>query len=121
MQQRTSPEQRAKLAATGFVRVDGLRMFREGFPEEGVKIELSLRHLGHWEHNNGMTVIVSEAGEVWLAVGSATQERSKKMEQLVGELCPNGRGAFVPCSNGEELRPSDILERMADPDWQPRY
>lgn len=116
----TTLEQRAGLTLVGFVRVDGLNAYRYGdngefFPY--YPIEADSHHLGHWGYNNGMAVIVTLGGEVWLATAGGSQERRKMVEALHEELSPYGQGAFVPCSNGEDLLWSDILNRMADPDW----
>jgi len=119
----TIAEQRTKLAALGFVRVDGLKTFRPGKVPRGreiVTIEPSPEYLGHWDRNNGLLVIHTTGGEVWLAINVSDpigEERSIKTDQLRNELCPNGRGAFVPCSNGEQLSWRELLRRMSNPDW----
>lgn len=111
----TSAEERKELAATGFVRVDGLKVDGIGNYVIGPEV----RWLGKFDGNNGMTVIVTVGSEVWLAKAGGSEERRQKMTEIFLELCPRGRGAFVSCSNGEQLRWSDILQRMADPDWRP--
>ncbi|MDD3486954.1 MAG: hypothetical protein PHF35_01075 [Candidatus Moranbacteria bacterium] len=116
----TTPEQRARLVAAGFLRVDGLKT------DGGYIIEPRVSHLGRHDSNNGKTVIVTEGGEVWLAVYSSPtslpdweRRGSSLRAELYRELCPEGTGANVPCSNGEELNFRDVLCRLANPDWIP--
>lgn len=112
----TTKEQREKLVRAGFVRVDGLRTYRPGpDAEETYIINADVHHRGHHDYNNGLSVIVTIGAEVWLASGP------KEPERLFRELCPNGVGAFVPCSNGETLSHHDLLARVGDPDYTPCY
>lgn len=111
----TTKEQRRELAENGFVRVDGLRTYRPGPVDESYIIEAVPEHRGNCDYNNGLSVIVTLDGEVWLASGP------KDCHSLLRALCPNNRGAFVPCSNGETMSHHDLLARFADPNYVPRY
>ena len=119
----TTPEQRVKLAASGFVRVDGLRVLGSG----NYIIEPLVRELGRYDMNNGVTVIITEGGEAWLAVSvfspsaisTSAYHSPSNLGEMIRELCPHGTGANVPCSNGEGLNWREILYRLANPDWMP--
>ena len=116
----TSQEQRAQLAALGFVRVDGLRAVVPWSPKEASKediITADARALGCYDGNNGRVVITTLGCEVWLA-SSPGGEFWTKIKPIAAELCPNGQGAFVPCSNGEEICFEKIMARLSNPDWQ---
>lgn len=129
------PERAKELMAAGFVHVTGLptinqhdlavylcrtaevavlkryKIVEDGvepnYPEEHV-IQASKCSLGHCDYNNGKTVIVTGDGEVWLAVGGARGSDVRCKYALV-------QGAFVPCSNGEEVPMHLLLERVANP------
>jgi hypothetical protein len=122
----TTPEQRAKLAIAGFVRVDGLKTDHAyGGLGEGSIIKPEADALGRHDSNNGLSVIVTEGAEVWLSVGnSGTPPGWERLgmdnrAELYRELCPRGNGTFVPCSNGEGLNWREIIYRLANPDWMP--
>jgi len=124
----TTAEQRAELAAVGFVRVDGLQTLAGyGGTGGGYIIKPEAQSLGRHDMNNGMSAIITEGGEVWLSVGNsgtiAAWERQggSTRATLLQELCPGGPGAFVPCSNGEGLNWREILYRLQNPDWMPGY
>lgn len=121
--EKTSIDQRIKLAAAGFVRVDGLRAEGCG----SYIIEPKVNELGHYDMNNGMMAIVTMGGEVWLAasvfppssIASSAYHSPSNLGELIRELCPRGTGANVPCSNGEALDQREIFYRLARPDWMP--
>ncbi len=120
----TSPEQRAKLAKAGFVRVDGLYGVDHGHPsyKDGYIIQPAPASLGRYDGNNGMTVIVTLGGEMWLAVGTEmSEEQTKIFRELVKELCPNGQGVWIPCSNWDHIDDRSLLSRLMNPDWDPKY
>lgn len=124
----TTSEKRVKLAAAGFVRVDGLKtQVGHGGIGEGYIIKAEVESLGRHDGNNGMAVIVTEGGEIWLSVSnSATlpgweRQGTSLRAELYRELCPRGPGAHVPCSNGEGLNWREIIYRLANPDWMPGH
>ena len=110
----TSGGQRAKLALFGFVRVDGMPV-----PELRHRIDDRMyaahHELGRHGYNNGKIVIVTPGGEVWLAVLHGDHHR---YQELYDELCPNGKGALVPLSEGEQVDSDHLLQRLSDPDWE---
>lgn len=121
----TTREQRMGLAVAGFVRVDGLQVAGLG----NYIIEPRAQELGRYDMNNGMTVVVTEGGEVWLAVSvfspsfisTSTYHSPSALGEMIREICPNGTGANVPCSNGEGLNWQEIFYRLANPDWMPGH
>lgn len=113
----TTKEQRTALKLAGYVHVTGLTAgWRNGGPDQKVTIGAATlaRHVGKWDLNNGMRVIVTTGAEIWLACGSSSID-----SELLKALCPHGRGTFVPCSNGEEISMTDLLQRLDNPDWKP--
>ena len=110
-----TPEQRRERAATfaegGLIHVTGLIAYRPCGDGEGYEIQARRGQLGKWGGNNGVVVLVTGDGEVWLASGSAFE----KVRGKATINCPNGFGAYVPCSNGEVISMHDLMARVADP------
>jgi hypothetical protein len=108
-------EMRSLLIQTGFLRIDGLRIYPYG-SNQG---EIQPRILGkgvRWASENGVIAVFLPNGEVWIALGPIDEEkfeaiRSQATESLTG----------VPLSNGESLDWRDVYRRMRDPDWIPDY
>lgn len=118
----TTLEQRQKLLSAGFVRVDGLKVSRQGRNRREkiiLMVEPRNEYLGCWDRQNGLLVLYTLGREIWLAMNTIepTEERAVKIDELQSELCPNGRGAPVPASNGDKFAWREILRRMANPDW----
>jgi len=114
--QRTDQNEKEALQKAGYVHVTGLEVrmltFTPGVKSEIIGEKLREDEKGHWDSNNGKTVIITAGGEIWLAVNPKELD-----EEILKRLCPNGRGAFVPLSNQE--RPAsihDFLARVANPD-----
>ena len=107
-------EQRTMLRELGFVRVDGLMAHSQVTGKYEITPETE--RVGRWDYNNGTFVVVTMDGEVWIGRRpvSASDYESLTLS------CPNGQGAFVPCSNGEKVGMHDLLDRLADPDSLPR-
>lgn len=74
---------------------------------EPVIIQASRDHWGHHACNNGKIVLITEDGEVWLGTGGVDLK-------AVREYAPEP-GAYVPCSNGDEVGMHLVLERVSDP------
>lgn len=110
---KTSDQERAILAKAGFVHVTGLRCYRGQDEEYFIGANVRPEELGHWEHNNSMNVIVTTGGEVWIMAGTYPDQGS----EVISDLAPNGRGAFVPLSNGEQISHHDLLRRVRDPNY----
>lgn len=109
----TNPQERAILAKAGFVHVTGLHYYHPFIEDtENNFIGKNLRHneLGKWAYNNGLTVLVTTGGEVWLRAGTIDPG-----SQAIAEFAPKGSGAFVPLSNGERISHYDLLFRMYNP------
>lgn len=112
----TNGPTRKILRDAGFVHVTGLRYFAlDPLDTDDHFIGEQLRpdELGRWDSNNGMTVLVTEGGEVWLKAGFISAS-----SQVIKELAPKGCGAFVPLSNGEHVSQHDLLRRMHEPNYQ---
>lgn len=110
----TTSEVRSALRRHGFIHVTGLEMV--GIDQRRSYIEPEAKHFGRWDHNNGRLVVYTIGGECWLRYGGKI---SDAVQEIVRDLCPNGEGAFVPCSNGEQLFSGEWLTRLADDKWWP--
>lgn len=130
-----------KLMRLGFVHVTGLPTFKEVdfqmyFRELGRRdvlknkgdipmeaedpdrpeapvIQARYNQCGYHGYNNGKTVIITEEGEVWLKAGGGYSDAMGL--NPFKEFCPKGGGAWVPCSNGQEVPMHLLMERFADP------
>lgn len=87
--------------------IRGVHIPRPQHPEP-VIIQASRDSWGHYAYNNGKTVLITTDGEVWLTVGSTG------VNNLIEKYAPD-LGAYVPCSNGEEVGMHLLLERVVDP------
>lgn len=129
---KTTPEERKLLRDNGFVHVTGLT---ESYPDgsDPSVIYGEDDQLGRHDYGNGPVVIVTEGGEVWLG-GPGEHARSwpepispetssrwfhRRVDPLFEKFCPNGRGVSVPCSSGKVIAINDLLDRLANPDFQP--
>jgi len=121
--QSTNTEERGYLRTAGFVHVTGLR-YTAGSLNSGGKLVPTPRpvELGRHGSNNGVDVIVTPGGEVWLAMfTSGSRLDTEQVRLTVRTFAPNGPGAHVPCSNGETLSMRDVMKRHGNPDWEPNY
>lgn len=112
----TNHHERNLLTDAGFVHVTGLRYWHpDGVSHEDHFIGKNLRseELGKYDHNNSMNVIVTIGGEVWIKAGACPDDRS----DVILAMAPNGCGAFVPLSNGEQVSHHDLLMRISDPNY----
>lgn len=109
---RSDTQTRETLAKAGFVHITGLTEHHILGAEAVIGNDLPARELGKWDQNNGKMVIITEGGEVWLAVASGSLP-----ENFLRTVCPNGRGAYVPCSNGETIDFNTLLSRIANPEY----
>lgn len=106
------------LQRAGFVHITGLPYYdrwlkdENGCPVAGT-IQARRCELGRWDQNNGKTVVVNQLGEVWLTAGFF----GLALTELSSELGLVGTGAFVPCSNTDEIDMDCLLHRVADPLW----
>lgn len=120
----TSQDERKLLQAAGFVHVTGLvaTSFMNSSDTKPIGHDLHPRDLGRFGSNNSTDVVITTGGEVWLAshTDGSISLKSELINTVLTELCPNGIGAWVPCSNGEQLNYRDLLKRVADPDCDPR-
>ncbi len=117
----------------GFVHVTGLTCVNR-LPEHSEHVIHARQHeLGRWDVNNGMFVAMTTEGEVWLAkCGEKNRLPNRYLdpkgtnlkdflstpeadfEKVLRELCPNGEGVGVPCSNGHTIDGHLIMGRLAD-------
>jgi len=109
------------LATIGYIHVTGLETAQAEGQQSGVICVTNLRQLGCRDYNNGVAVAVTVNGEVWIAsgsgIGSLDEGEKAKQEKILAEVCPNGTGAFVPCSNGETIAIGQMMARVANPGW----
>jgi hypothetical protein len=111
----TNVEERKVLRDAGFVHVTGLRYHSLHSVEHKTYFigeQLRSGELGRWCSNNGLTVIVTVGGEVWLKAGHASSD-----SQAISEFAPHGNGAFVPLSNGEQISHIDLMFRFDNPNY----
>ena len=118
----TTQEQRTKLAALGFVRVDGLKMFRPGRvprPKNTETLEARPEWRGRCSTKNGTAVIYTAGGEIWLCIRSVADVKAiMGIAAISLELCPQGPGSvFIPGNTGEQFSYREVLQRVANPDW----
>lgn len=113
IQQSTTEAQREVLQRLGFVHVTGLVQTDLRGRESVIGDNLPARWIGRWDHNNGRQCVTTIGGEVWIR----TRSKRGMNEQEITDLCPNGKGCNVPCSNGESIAFDDIMRRLVDPDW----
>jgi hypothetical protein len=107
-------EIRKLLIQTGFLRVDGLKIFPYGSIEGEIQERLpgdSIR----WGSNNGVIAVALPNGEVWVLLGPIDEEVFRSIRDQAKE------GLWVPLSNWESLDWRDAYRRMRDPDWIPDY
>lgn len=108
----TSEERRKALTDAGFVHVTGLSTYTHAWKREYVIGEkLTTEDVGKWDSHNGMMVLITNGGEVWLRAAP----NSEKIRGVLKAFAPNGQGAFVPLSNGEVIEAHEILTRIVDP------
>ena len=127
----------AQFAPLGLIHVTGLPTVSGFFGEKReYVIQAQSNWLGKWGINNGLFVAITEDGEVWLGdhkvakwsphvsmmgtVEEVVDQLLQKggpteFERILREVCLNGKGAGVPCSNGEYINGSLLLMRLADP------
>lgn len=122
---RTPEGIRNLLRMNGFVHVTGLKVTTRSGDDEYVIGEHPHFKCGHWDRNNGKLAVVTKEGEVWIR-STVSPEREGKLETaplqgLIQMAAPNGQGAFVPLSNGEEVDFHLFLARIADPDYGIEY
>lgn len=108
MTKMTKEETREMLREYGFVRVDGLRTGPEMVDEDTI---VAKGQGGKWDYNNSICAVLTEHMELWIRSGGFNPSL-----QLVA---PNGRGLWVPCSNGDWPSAYQLLARVANPDYMP--
>jgi len=105
-------QQMATLRSLGMIHVTGLPLhFGDGNALNGRIISSHRRDWGKYDTNNGMLVAILETGEVFLS--TFVNELICEVEQV----CTKGKGAGVPCSNGEMVFGYHLLARSVDPMW----
>jgi len=122
---RTPEGIRNLMRMNGFVHVTGLGTKTRSGENEYTIGEHSNMKCGYWDRNNCKLVVVTKEGEVWLR-STVSPERegiieTAPLQGLINMAAPNGQGAFVPLSNGEEVDFHLFLARIADPDYGIEY
>ena len=116
----TNAETREMLRENGFVRVDGLRASGPGDEEEHVIGDhlnldtLPENQLGLWDYNNGVYAVLTTHRELWIRVAGAQDLK------ILEFLAPNGKGLWVPCSNGDWPSAYSLLARVANSEHIPQ-
>ncbi len=101
----------------GFVHVTGLPTNRGADTCED-RIEADNFRHGRHDYNNGVMVVITHDGEVWIRHASDNRAtETAEFMALLDRLCPNGKGARVPCSNGESIPFHAVMTRISDPYW----
>ncbi|MFA6587550.1 MAG: hypothetical protein WCT08_00605 [Patescibacteria group bacterium] len=114
---KTNQQERDALRRFGFVHVTGLEAYGN-HAGEYIGERLTDAKMGKWSTNNGIMVIITHGGEVWLGT---TPSHLPVFIPILRALCPKGEGGFVPCSNGETLNTFLVLKRLSDPDYNIVY
>lgn len=97
------------LVGARFVNITGLPFSNSFHPkDDGKTIQANPHHYGRWGYNNGICVVVTENGRVWVRY-------TCKHERFLSKVAPRGRGASVPFSSGETINPMDLLQRITYP------
>ena len=106
---------RQTLQRSGFVRVDGLTMWRDG---KKVKIRRSFSTSGkRWElwTKNEVIALRSPRGEVWVGLVKLVHMPLKNIKGFI-----RGKSFPIPLSNGERITDAwDVYRRVVNPDWDP--
>jgi hypothetical protein len=106
---------RKTLVDLGFVHVTGLPTLNFcgglGYTIESPSLT---RNWGRYDYQNFVQVVVTTEGEVWIR----WIRDDFLSDDVVSTIAPNGRGAMVPCSNGQQINSEHLAARMKDPDWK---
>ncbi|MDO8571422.1 MAG: hypothetical protein Q7R79_01985 [bacterium] len=104
------------LQSAGFVRITGLQIHSLNGESSRIEKETDITRLGKYDQNNGKVVIVTEHGDIWIgAFQGLDRDQDRQMSVTIREFAPNGKGAFVPLSNGEICSTHDLLIRAGNP------
>ncbi len=94
-----------------FVRIDGLRYYVDGVCR-GI-IVAGEHHLGKWDFYQGLTIVVTAGGEIWVKSGPPPANSN-----LLQSYAPRGKGVYIPVGHsGIKLSTHDVQRRYEDPNW----
>jgi len=105
------------LQASGLFRLEGLLICPLPGEEEYIQKRLPGEEIC-WEENNGVIAVVLPNGEVWVGLASVLDCAALDKTAKEGNW---ERGLWVPLSNGESVRWTDLYKRMRNPDYIPDY
>jgi hypothetical protein len=99
----------AELRQLGAIHVTGLTVY-DLVQDEDDQVQSSIKSLGFWDTNGKDTVIILLGGEVWLLSG----EPDGAVARILSKACPNGKGAYIPGSDGKRFDCEQIRDRVRD-------
>ncbi len=113
----TTLEQRRSLFEIGYVHVTGLTEFK-GWRKRVIGFGLKISDVGRWTVQDGISVIVTLGGEIWIS--ASYPENEHKHRELFTMLAPRQqRIEPPPCTNGWHVPTIEVLRRLANPDCEP--
>ena len=119
----TTDEERILLRDHGFIHVTGLKAtvpYHVGDDPDHYFIgaNLKLSESARWGSNNGVTVINTKGGEVWVRLSTGEDSDFAEVQEAVKALgLPDNGGVFVPLSNGENVEWVQVMRRVANPSY----
>ena len=121
----TTPDERRLLMSAGFVHATGLIEYGN----MGYQLGSGCRagDLGTFtpadedSGNPPVQLLITTGGEHWVSSMPSNQFESEQVQAVVKQFCPNGEGmGRAPGDNGTgSLEWTDVLHRVANPDWIP--
>ena len=119
----TTEDEREMLRGFGFIHMTGLKaivLYPVGDSPDHYFIGKNLKasECSKCESNNGVTVINTNGGEVWIRLSTGTDSDFDDIRKAVQALRIDEDGsAFVPISNGEDVNWREVMHRVADPSY----
>jgi hypothetical protein len=109
----SSPEDVRDLRTAGFVHITGLVHYSRNGMKQQYRVGENLQEdeKGIYHSNNGMMVVITTGGEVWLR----SRQDKEPSKEMLNRICPNQGSAYVFLSNADTIDVHDILDRVANP------
>jgi len=96
------------LKEAGFVHVTGL-VYKDTLHKEVSYILPQRSDCGHWGHDQGSLILVTEEGRVWIGFVPVLNG----ILPMINRVCPKGQGISLCC--GDEIPTKLLLMRIRDP------